>query len=656
MRSICKILFYLLLPVLSVQSTNAQITVATTDATSCKKADGKATITVTTTATGFDFEYSVDGGAYQASNSFEKLAGGAHSASVRDKNTQCAFSKSFIINEATNKLVLGITGLGTTEFCNNAKPPTVTLTATASGGSGKYDFTWPGGTITVSSSGRQSVTATDTETGCKESLGGDVIFVPIVCSRDPNDIIGPEGHNPGKMIAKSKRHSYMIRFENDPDFATAPAQVVKINHPLDTNVNPFTLRLSDFGFAGMNFTVPADKTFYSARLNVIDSLGVVVDVTAGIDAVKKEAFWVFESKDPATGLPPVNSHLGFLPVNDSSARGEGFVTYTIKAANRTVTGDTIHAKASIVFDINASIETPVIYNTIDAVAPVSEVNSLPASTDSTTIQLSWAGKDDVKGSGVRDYDLYVSENDGSFTVYQSGITDTATSFTGTAGKTYSFYTIATDNVGNREELKTRGEVTIKFNPDIVLPVTWLYFKGQQISKDVLLTWATVFEKNTKSFVIERSLNGRQFAEIGRINAAGNSYQTNNYQYTDFDITSLAGKVVYYRLKQIDIDGTFSYSIVVSFTISSIGSAPVVKAYPNPFTNFITLQVLNVTDNDETDNVSLYSIEGKMIYHCKVVKRGNATILLDDLPNIKSGSYILRTTISGKQYLIKMLRQ
>lgn len=439
----------------------AQINVSTTDVTDCKQANGKATVTVGNSG-GLDLEYAVDGGAFQASNTFEKLSAGSHNATVRVKKSSCAFSKAFEIKDAPNKLSVSISGNAPKTYCDTEAPPSVTLRASATGGSGKYEYSWPGGTITVSSSGTQTVTVTDTETGCKASASAQVSIVPVVCPKDPNDIIGPDGYGPGKMIAKSQAHAYMIRFENDPVFATAPAQVVKINHPLDANVNLFSLRLGSFGFGGLSFNVPADKTFYTTRLDVISTLGVVVDVTAGIDAAKKEAFWIFESKDPATGLPPADAMLGMLPVNDSTGHGEGFVTYTIKAANGTQTGDTIHAKASIIFDINAAIETPPIFNTIDAVAPTSRVRALPAHNDSTTVKISWSGADDAGGSGVRDYTLYVSENGGPFNAFQSGIKDTTTSFAGAPGIAYSFFTLATDHVGNQEAMKQQGEASISF--------------------------------------------------------------------------------------------------------------------------------------------------------------------------------------------------
>lgn len=438
------------------------IDVVAKPASSCGKKDGEATINVY--GDEGPFEYSVDGSKFQASNVFRKLAGGWHQAIVRKKDTECEFTQEFHLKDGN--LEVNVSGFGSIEFCEDERP-TITLSAIASGGSGDYEYSWPGGVLTVSGSGYYTVTVTDKQTGCKRTRGGKVTFVPIVCSKDPNDIVGPEGYGPGKMIAKSKSHPYMVRFENDPEFATAPAQVVKINHPLDKNANLFSLRLGDFGFAGMTFSVPADKTYYAARLDVMDSLGVVVDVTAGIDVNKKEVFWIFESKDPATGLPPANALLGFLPVNDSTGKGEGFVSYTVQAANHTQTGDTIHAKASIVFDVNGAIETPAIFNTIDALPPVSKVKALPGTSNSTEFRVSWDGVDDAGGSGIRDYVLYVSENGGAFKAVEQAMQDTAFTFNGASGYTYSFFTIATDHTGNVEGMKNMGETTIKVGNDCV---------------------------------------------------------------------------------------------------------------------------------------------------------------------------------------------
>src|SRR5690606_19858336 len=112
--------------------------------------------------------------------------------------------------------------------------------------------------------------------------------------------------------------------------------------------------------------VPANSSFYQGTLDVTDSLGVLVNVTAGIDVNRREAFWIFESLDPATGLPPEDALLGFLPVNDTTeltmesgiiGRGEGFVTFSVQADKSLDQLDSISAQAFIIFDINAPLAT-----------------------------------------------------------------------------------------------------------------------------------------------------------------------------------------------------------------------------------------------------------------------------------------------------------
>ncbi|MEK7253625.1 MAG: hypothetical protein AAB316_02680 [Bacteroidota bacterium] len=84
--------------------------------------------------------------------------------------------------------------------------------------------------------------------------------------------------------------------------------------------------------------------------------------------------------DPATGLPPALPSAGFLPVNDTLGRGQGFVTFHVFPKSTVATGDTATAKAEIVFDINDPIPTNTWKNTLDALPPTSAIASnLPSS-------------------------------------------------------------------------------------------------------------------------------------------------------------------------------------------------------------------------------------------------------------------------------------
>ncbi|MEX0966021.1 MAG: PKD domain-containing protein [Bacteroidia bacterium] len=461
----------------------AQITIDKTDATGCGE-NGSATVTNVQNGTP-PFQYSWSNG--QAGQTATNLAKGAYTVTVTDSNN-CTGTEEVVI-DGPPPLSISVSGGGNIEFCIQDGPPSITLSASASGGSPPYTYSWPGGSRTVSGSGTYSCTVTDTN-NCSKTRSVTVVFIPIVCSRDPNDIIGPEGFGPQKWISKFDVHPYKIRFENDPDFATAPAQKVEIRHPFPDKVNRFSLRLADFGFANMVFNVPPNSTYYSQRLDVRDSLGVYVDVVAGIDVSRNEAFWIFQAIDPLTGLAPNDPFKGVLPVNDTATHdGEGFVEFTVMAKSSTVTGDSINAYAEIVFDENSQINTPEIYNLIDAVAPASSIDSsLAPIIDSSRIVISWSGQDDPGGSGIRNYALYYAENKGPFQNYLKNIEDTFVIFQGTLGNTYDFFTLATDNTGNQEAMKTAGdEEVLLINTDSIPPVPGFTLNNGCVSDSLQFT-------------------------------------------------------------------------------------------------------------------------------------------------------------------------
>lgn len=483
----------------------------------------------------------------------------------------------------------------------------------------------------------------------------------VVRPKDPNELVGSNGYDIKKWVSINDRVPFTILFENDPKAATAPAQNVFVRLPVDQKININSLQLGDFGFGKYRFTVPVGSSFYSGRLDLRDSLHVYVDVTAGIDVINNEIFWRFRSIDPATGLTPTDPLSGFLPVNDSvkvdsiPGRGEGFVNFTIKPLSTAQTGDTTYEKASIIFNTEEPIVTNSWTNTIDAIPPSSKVNGTSVLKD--TISLHWSGTDDTNGSGVKDYALYYAEKGGAFTLYKQHILDTTIKFVGTPGKTYCFFTIASDNTNNKEDLKAACEATAEISLDAVaLPITWLYFNARESGKDAILNWATTSEINSKFFAIERSYDGVHFIQIGSVQAAGNSSLTNNYAYTDKEAMILPYDVLYYRLRQVDNDGKFTYSIIISIRIPRNSAEPLVSAYPNPFRQNITLKIIAVTPTDKTDNVELYSLDGKNLYNKKLQQRGSATILLDNLPQLTPGVYLLKTIINGKLYTIKMVRE
>jgi len=268
-------------------------------------------------------------------------------------------------------------------------------------------------------------------------------------STDPNELVGPAGFGAAAYLRSTNNLPYRIYFENMPA-AVAPAAGVRVAVPLDMGFDASTFTLGDIHIGQMTITVPGGRAAYKTTVDLSATLGVLVEVEAGVDLDKREAFWTLRSLDPATGLIPEDAFLGFLPPNDESGNGEGSVEYMIKPRADAPTGAVIRSRATIVFDFNDPIDTNEVSNTIDAGAPASSVKALPPLTYDPNISLEWAGEDDVGGSGIATYTIYVSTDGGPYTAFLTNTTDMAGVFAAQRGHSYAFYSAATDIVGNAE--------------------------------------------------------------------------------------------------------------------------------------------------------------------------------------------------------------
>ena len=293
--------------------------------------------------------------------------------------------------------------------------------------------------------------------------GGEIDVTQPV---DPNEIIGPTGYDIAgtidlmRWVSATQRLTYTIYFENDPELATAAAQRVEVRHKLHGKANYASFELGDFGFANQVFTVTGNPVSYQARLDLRDSMGLYVDVVAGIDVVHNEAFWIFQTIDPQTGLPPLGANEGFLPINDSTHRGEGYVTFSIVPNTALChTGDTITATASIVFDVNNAIATNTWVNTIDAAAPTSTLQVEPNATYDSML-VAFSGSDDAGGCGIKQYRLYVSANGGGYQPAGVYSVDETAVVPIMAGVQYRYVSLAEDHVGNIEPMKSDSDTAI----------------------------------------------------------------------------------------------------------------------------------------------------------------------------------------------------
>ena len=282
--------------------------------------------------------------------------------------------------------------------------------------------------------------------------GGDSVATASVLQvgpHDPNELFGPGGFGPEQFIQPGASFPYVVYFENDPH-ATAPAQNVVVTEQLDADLDWSTFHLGDVGFGDVIVDVPGDRQFYSTRLDQRAAMGLFVDVMGAFDPVTGVVTWTFTSLDPATLDLPADPLAGFLPPDTDGRIGQGFTTYFVRPKAGTPSGTAISAQASVVFDTEAAIATPLWSNTIDDGGPSSVVTALLATTTAPDFTVRWSGADDVSGSGIGSFDVFVSDDGAPFAPLLTGTTLTSSTFAGQIGHTYAFFSAATDNVGHRE--------------------------------------------------------------------------------------------------------------------------------------------------------------------------------------------------------------
>ncbi len=192
-------------------------------------------------------------------------------------------------------------------------------------------------------------------------------------------------------------------------------------------------------------------------------------------------------------------------------------------------------------------------------------------------------------------------------------------------------------------------------PCSVLPIDLLFFNARPIKKTdnqyiVHCDWSTATEINNSYYTIERSLNGINFYQVGILAAVGNSQLTTSYSFED--IHSVVGKS-FYRLKQTDRDGSFSYSEVKLVSIQQEENA--LNVYPNPANNQTTI---NIHSNQTSDAlICLINPLGQKLFseNIKLQKGDNQkSISLERLPK---GTYLIQLVYpDGKKLQHSLLHQ
>jgi len=301
--------------------------------------------------------------------------------------------------------------------------------------------------------------------------GADATFAgSAVGPFDPNDKVGSQGAGSQQYVSGHTPLRYAIYFGNEAT-ATAPAQTVVITDQLDlTHEDLQTFSLGPIAFTAELVSPPPGLTDYTTTIDLRPTSSLLVQANGHLDLSTGLLVWHLISLDPTTNQPPTDPTSGFLPPG-----ANGSVFFTVMSKQGLATGTQVQNQATIVFDANAPMSTQSWLNTIDNAAPTSHVTALPTTESTPTFTAQWSGTD--VGSGVQDYTIYVSDNGGPFTLFQTNTTATSATFSGQLNHAYGFYSIARDLVGNVEAPKTAAEATTQVELDTTPPVTKANLSG-----------------------------------------------------------------------------------------------------------------------------------------------------------------------------------
>lgn len=167
-----------------------------------------------------------------------------------------------------------------------------------------------------------------------------------------------------------------------------------------------------------------------------------------------------------------------------------------------------------------------------------------------------------------------------------------------------------------------------------LPVELVYFKGDTRQGTINLSWETASEKNNDYFEVERSENARTFEAIAKISGHKTTGSVNKYAYEDREVVSSDNCLFYYRLKQVDLDGTSTFSSIISLSLPKADE--VFSVGPNPTSGKLTV-FANETYSG-TVTLAIFNKEGYIITEKQLTKAIQTDFDLEQYP---AGIYFLK---------------
>jgi Secretion system C-terminal sorting domain len=180
-------------------------------------------------------------------------------------------------------------------------------------------------------------------------------------------------------------------------------------------------------------------------------------------------------------------------------------------------------------------------------------------------------------------------------------------------------------------------------PSVVLTVELIDFQAVKHNSTIDLLWQTASEKDMSHFDIEQSTDGKTFSKVGETEA---NNRASKYQFLNHTPLSI---LAYFRLKIVNTDGSFTYSKVISV---SFGKNLTVKAFPNPFTNDLTIDAFS---DAKSLDFSVLDVLGRSVYQKKEQSNGSSKSLIINTLDWSSGIYMLKVTDGKNVFQQKIVK-
>lgn len=342
-----------------------------------------------------------------------------------------------------------------------------------------------------------------------------------------------------------------------------------------------------------------------------NSVDIVISPTVDFNGYLTNVIFVFQIPQgvtqPAISKTSLTSYFTSFSDLATLPNEGGYTTYGFSAINASITTNT---------NITAGTNFPVLRLTFTNGSTTSQNVRLAHLADGGpgTLYQNYIEANDAV-AGANDYTNYVQMFFGSNIVPASPLPDEGTG--------YSTYQYA-------EKLQ-------------VLPVSWLSFDVIKKNNDALLSWMVANEELNHHFEILRSLNGTDYIPLGMVNKAGNSNSTNSYSFTDAGIDNLGNQILYYRIRQIDINGKNSLSDIRILRL--IKDKNNISLFPNPVRTgfYVNVPLSNTSSNMIV--LKLINISGQEVLS-KTITAQQATNYYVDVSGLQ---------LAGGQYQLQILQ-